>query len=178
MKHIRLFLATGIAAAVLATPAIGAEDAGNESGERTVTLRYKFQPGETVRWDVVHRARVKTQIAGNSQTAETVSKSVKAWRVGDVKPDGTATFEHMVENVDMWQKLTGRDEVRYNSQTDAEPPAAFKNVAASVGTPIMTVTMDATGEVISRSGKSKAQTVENEGHITIPLPKEPIAVRA
>ena len=90
------------------------------------TLRYKFHPGETIRWEVEHRSNVRTTVSGTTQTAETLSISVKAWRVAEVQPDGTATFEHSVEWVDMRQKLTGRDEVRYNSRTDAKPPRGLR----------------------------------------------------
>lgn len=156
--------------AVLAAPA------GAASGAEKYTLRYKFQPGETLRWEVVHRARIKTTVAGSTQTAETVSTSVKAWRVEDVQPDGKVTFEHRVERVDMWQKLTGRDEVRYNSQTDDAPPPGFDHVAGSVGVPLSEVTMDATGRILHRRRNSQAKSAPSEGPMTIPLPQEPVAV--
>lgn len=182
MSTRRLLYAATLAAACLAVPAgacrAEASSASSPKGSHadTYTLRYKFQPGETIRWEVVHRAKVKTTVSGTTQTAETVSKSVKAWRVKDVRPDGQITFEHVVESVDMWQKLTGRQEVRYNSQTDAAAPPGFENVAKSVGVPLALVTMDAAGKVLSRSGSSKAETSENEGGMTIPLPADPIAV--
>ena len=37
------------------------------------TLRYKFQPGETVRWEVEHRSKVRTTVSGTTQNTETVS---------------------------------------------------------------------------------------------------------
>ena len=109
---------------------------------------------------------------------------MKAWRVTDVQPDGTATFEHSVERVDMRQKLTGRDEVRYNSQTDAKPPVGFEDVAQSVGVPLSVVTMDAKGKVLHRDRRRKAATggraaqvaAQSEGWMTIPLPDEAVPV--
>ena len=61
--------------------------AAADSGAENYTLRYRFQPGETLRWEVVHRARIKTTVSGTTETAEMVSTSVKAWRVEDVQPD-------------------------------------------------------------------------------------------
>jgi hypothetical protein len=140
------------------------------------TLRYKFQPGETLRWKVVHRARVEASVGGTNQTTETVSSSVKVWKVREVKSNGAATFEQLVENVDMWQKLTGRMEVRYNSQTDKTPPVGFENVAKSIGVPLSKTTIDPQGKILNREHLIARSNVQQEGMITIPLPDEPVAV--
>jgi hypothetical protein len=141
------------------------------------TLLYKFHPSETVRWEVMHRTKVRTTVSGTTQLAETSSKSVKAWRVEKVLPDGSAIFEHSVENVDMRQKLSGRSEVRYNSLTDKEPPQGFEHLAQSVNTPLSLVTMDKHGKIVHRERKRKSTTTQNEqGQMTIPLPKKPVAV--
>ncbi|MBX3412525.1 MAG: hypothetical protein KF708_07545 [Pirellulales bacterium] len=142
----------------------------------TYTLRYKFQPGETVRWKVIHKAKVATTVSGTSQTAETDSESVKLWRVVSVDPKtGAARFEHSVESVEMRQQLTGREEVRYNSLTDKEPPHGFEDAAKNVGVVLSVITLDPTGEVVSRENK-QAQANPNEGQITVPLAKEPVRV--
>jgi hypothetical protein len=148
------------------------------------TLRYKFQPGETIRWQVEHRNRVRTTVSGDTSTAEMLSVSVKRWRVDDVRPDGAATFENSVEWVDMRNKLAGRAEVRYNSRTDAKPPVGFEDAAKSVGVPLSVVTIDATGKVLHRDRDMKsrptppptANPAQGEGWMTIPLPEEPVPV--
>jgi len=147
-------------------------------------LRYKFHPGETLRWEVEHRSKVRTTISGTTQNADTVSNSVKVWRVTDVRPDGSATFEHSVESVDMRQQLSGRAEVRYNSRTDAKPPVGFEDVAKSIGVPLSVVTMDQKGKILERKRREadkranvdvKTQA-QNEGCMTIPLPDEAVPV--
>ena len=147
------------------------------------SLSYRFQPGETVRWEVEHRSNVRTTVSSTTQTAETVSLSVKAWQVTDVKPDGTATFRNSVEQVDMRQHLSGCDEVRYNSRTDAKPPPGFEDTAKSVGVPLATITMDAAGKVLHRhdtkprpAGAPKDPVAEHESWLTMPLPKEAVPV--
>lgn len=140
------------------------------------TLRYKFRPGETLRWKVVHRARVEASVGGTSQTTETVTSSVKVWTVKEVKPNGPATFEQFVENVDMWQKLTGRMEVRYNSQTDKTPPVGFENVAKSIGVPLSRTTIDPQGKILNREHLTARPNAQQEGLITIPLPDAPVAI--
>jgi hypothetical protein len=140
------------------------------------SLRYRFTVGEVIRWEVEHRAKTDTNVAGSEQTVDTTSKSVKAWRVKRVDADGSATFVHSVEWIDMSQRLTGRDEVCYNSKTDEEPPTVFQQVAKSVGVPLSEVTIDPQGKVLERVRTTERPKNQSEGEITIPLPKEPIAV--
>ena len=147
------------------------------------TLRYKFHPNETIRWEVEHRSMVRATVARTTQSTETLSNSVNSWRVTDVQPDGTATFEHRVEWIDMRQKLTGRDEVRYDSRTGAKPPPGFGDAAKSVGVPLSVIKMDVHGKVLQRKDRAKSpraaasdSTAQNEGWITIPLPDGPVHV--
>lgn len=162
---------------LLATTAAVAEEAKPaDANAAKYTLRYKFEPGQTLRWEVTHQAKIKTTVSGTTQTAETTSVSVKLWRVKEVKPDGTATFEHVVESVDMSQKLTGRQEVRYNSKTDKKAPLGFENVADSVGQVLSVVTLDSQGKILQRKRNQYKAAVDSEGPMTLPLPETPVAV--
>jgi hypothetical protein len=140
------------------------------------TLRYQFRAGETLRWDVHHRCEIRTSVSGTTQTAETTTASVKAWRVAEVRPDGAAVFEHLVESVDMRHKLTGREEVHYDSRSDLHAPAGFEHVARAVGVPLSRITIDAKGKVMKRIRYPVKGATSAEGEMTIPLPEEPIAV--
>ncbi len=170
----------GWALLAILSASAAAEDAQateSSSDAETYSLRYKFRPGETIRWEVTHQARIRSTVSGTTEVTEMVTKSVKAWRVTDVKPDGTATFEHLVESVQMRQKFSGRQEVRYNSLTDQQPPPGFESLAASIGVPISVVTMDAQGEVLRRERKPVEAAAQNsDGLITIPLPEEAVPV--
>ena len=140
------------------------------------TLRYKFKPGETLRWDVVRRLHVRATVSGNTKTTETVDKSVNAWRVKEVKADGSAVFEHLVENIDMWQKLSGRNEIRYSSKTDKKPPLGFEDAAKRVGVPLSRISLDPRGKTLLRENLVPNPGGDPQGQITIPLPEETIAI--
>jgi len=170
----RLALAGALLCPLAAAP--GAEAPKSAASPTKYTLRYKFRAGETVRWDVVHRASIRTTVSGTTQTAETLSKSVKLWRIQAVGEDGSITLEHLVESVDMSQKLSGRQEVRYNSQKDQKAPLGFETVAASVGKPLATVTIDPLGKVLKRQRHDVPGQAAGEGQITIPLPEKAVAV--
>ncbi len=177
-----LTLATGLAATGLAATgptATGPTATGLAAAEaepEKYTLRYRFHPGETLRWEVVHRSIVDTTIAKTTRTVEALSKSIKAWRVRVVGPDGTASFEHLVESVDMRQKMTGQQEVRYNSLTDKQPPPGFKDVAESVGVPLAIIAMSNRGKILKREQKQVKAAAQSKGQMTIPLPDEPVPV--
>lgn len=145
------------------------------AGVAKYELRYKFVPGEVVKSEVVHRASVRTTIQGTTQTAETRSCSTKMWKIDAVDDAGVATFTHLVDNIEMWQKASGRQEIRYNSQTDETPPAGYEEVAKSVGVPLSIVTMDPRGTILKREIAHKgAMNVSTQ--ITMPLPEGPIAI--
>lgn len=158
-----------LAAILLLVSAVRADDAARYD------LKYKFKPGESLRHEVVHKATVETTIKGTSQTAETRTTSIKVWRVDDVKDDGTVVFTHLIDSIDMWQKMQGRQEQRYNSRTDKSPPPGYEDVAKQVGVPLTKITMDARGEIIKREEKQN-QPNTNPTQITIPLPAKPIPV--
>jgi hypothetical protein len=138
-------------------------------------LAYRFSPGEVFRLKVVHLVTVDTKIRGVSETAQTRSVSTKAWNVTDVDQEGNVTFRYTVESVNMWQKLTGRQEIRYDSTKDDDPPAEYKHVAESVGVPMATVTISPAGAVVKRTN-ARSQFNPGIGELTIPLPEKSVKV--
>ena len=124
----------------------------------------------------MHRKKVDATVSGITKSTETLSKSVKVWQVLDVKADGKATFIHSVESVDMWNKISGCDEVRYSSRSGEKPPPGYEHVAQSLGVPLSVVTMDATGKILDRKRKQVKAAAQNEGQMTVPLPHEPVPV--
>ena len=154
-----------------------ATKASDSTQSEKFRLRYKFQQGETVRWEVEQQAQIRTTVAGTTQTAETTTVSTKVWHVNSVDKQGVAVFVHSVEAVDMRHKLTGRQEVRYNSRTDKEVPEGFKDAAKSVGVPLTIVTLDPTGKVVKREEKRTTAANPNPNSlITLPLPPDPVPV--
>jgi hypothetical protein len=154
----------------------GNETAAESTGEK-YQLRYQFHPGETLRWEVEHRNKVRTSVAKITKTVETVTTSVKAWQVSEVKPDGSATFEHRVDWANMVQDLPDCAEVRYDSRTDVKPPEVFEAAAKRVGVPLSKFTIDPQGNILNREHLADATNAsQNEGFITIPLPKEAVPV--
>lgn len=160
----------------LATAAVSSADDAPPAGDgKKYVLQYRFQPGEVLRWKVVHRATVATTIQGTSQSAKTRSTSTKAWKVIDATAEGPVTIEHSVEDIDLWQQLQGRQEVTYNSRTDREIPEGYKEAAEAVGKPLTRVKFDSRGKLIDREELHSQPNAQYE-QITPLLPERPVAV--
>src|SRR5687768_1376276 len=108
-------------------------------------LAYKFAAGEQFRTKVVHLATVETKIKGTAQTTKSRTVSTRQWRIKDVAANGNITFENIVERVEMWNSVEGRQEVKYDSATDKSPPPQFEPIAASIGKVLAVVTIDPYG---------------------------------
>lgn len=183
MKHALLFAMAFVLGTLCATSVARSDDeaaaakrlekAKQFALEEVFDLRYKFQAGETFRTKVVHLVTVETKIQGTSETAKTRSSSTKLWTIKDVSKDGNITFANSVESVDMWQKMSGRAEISYNSQTDKKPPVEYEHVAASIGKPLATITIDPYGRIITRD---KTQFNSGIGELAVPLPDKPLKV--
>jgi hypothetical protein len=144
------------------------------SGEK-YTLRYKFTPGEELRWLAVHQGAWTTKIKGHEQKSSSTSKSTKVWKVTDIDGDGKISFVHFIDSVNMWRQVGGRAEERFNSQTDQEAPAGYEMVAATVGQPITEAVIDDRGNVVKREDKFPKFNL-SVGDLVTPLPAKPIAV--
>lgn len=138
-------------------------------------LQYKFTEGETIQWKVRHLGTTEATVQGNTQTSKMRAVSTKQWKVTGVDNEGNATFVHSVLDVNMWQKVSGREEVRYDSSSDETPPPEYRHVAKTVGVPLSTVTISPSGRVLERD-KTPHQLNSGLGEIAVPLPDEPVKV--
>lgn len=157
------------------SPATTANETAPQAGTRSYTLRYRFKPGQTLRWEVEHRAKVRSTVQGTTQTAETISTSVKIWKVDAVEADANAVITYSVERVDMTQKFDGRQDIHYSSESDTAPPPGFEQVAKAVGKPLAKLTIDPRGTVVSRE-EDYVQAAPQQENVTLPLPDSAVAV--
>lgn len=158
-----------------ASPSAALEAAKENLPLQTYLLKYKFKKDEVFRAKVVHLVTVETKIQGVSETAKTRSVSTRVWTITDVDAEGNISFIHSVESANMWQSLSGRQEIRFDSQSDEEPPPEYKHVAKSIGVPIASITIKPNGKVIDRKN-ALPQFNPGIGELTIPFPENPIKV--
>ena len=140
-----------------------------------VQLKYSFVAGEEILSKVVHLVSMDTKIEGTAEAVETRSVSMRRWKVTAVDKQGNVTFGHYIDKARMWQKVSGRPEVRFDSDSKEEPPELYRKVAATIGTSLATITLSPQGIV---RGRESAQPNFNPGigELAIPLPSRPVQV--
>jgi len=132
-------------------------------------LAYKFTKGEQFRTKVIHLATVETKIKGVAQPTRSRTVSTRQWRIKDVAANGNITFENIVERVEMWNSVEGRQEMKYDSAVDKSPPPQFEQVASSIGKVLAIVTIEPNGRIVARQDAQK-QFNPGIGELTIPFP--------
>jgi hypothetical protein len=146
----------------------------------TYRLAYRFSKGDELRTKVVHLATVETKIKGTAQTTKSRSVSTRAWRIREVDGAGNITFDNVVERLEMWNSVEGRQEVYFDSSSGTPPPTEFANVAASVGKVLATIKIDPYGRILSRNN-NQPQFNPGIGDLTVPFPpadKQPLKAGA
>lgn len=162
-----------IALLALAAPAFGSETDAN-AGKHLI--RYKFKPGEVLRWEVDQRSSVRNRMEGTSEEAQTKTVSMKAWKVLDVMPDGEIEFLTLVERVRMENRLPNRAEMVFDSNQADEPPPGFEDAARAVGVPLSSIRMSPRGEVVKRDIKHHQPAADPHEKVVMLLPEGPIAI--
>lgn len=145
------------------------------SASPAVKLQYKLKSGEQLVSKVVHFAETRTKMSGHEEASNSRTISEKVWDVSAVNAKGEMTFEYRITSVELAQSVGDGEELKYNSQTDAEAPDMFKQVAETVSKPLAKVTINPQGQVISREGDLKSPQL-GMGELTLPLPAEPVAI--
>jgi hypothetical protein len=143
-------------------------------GDHSYLLQYKHKAGDAIRYQVLHVVNVETTIEGNGQKSQSRSSAVKRWDVKEVTPQGT-TLAHCIEEVDMSSESPGRAPSRFNSRTDKEVPGEYEEVAATIGKPIATLTVDRWGNTLNRKDELKHADL-GAGGLIVSFPKEPIKI--
>jgi hypothetical protein len=144
----------------------------------TYELRYKLSIGEVLRYEVMHRASVRSTIDETTQAAQTMTDSVKSWNVTDVLPNGEIEIMNVVERVRMVNQLPGHDPAEYDSELDETPPPGFEDAAKSIGVPLSVVRISPSGEIVQRVSKIRQQNVEEDAPIVVRLPDKPVTIGA
>lgn len=141
-------------------------------------LQYKLLTGMVLRYNVEHKAAVRSTIDDTTQEALTKTDSVKVWKVTDVLPGGNIELMNVVEQVHMVNQLPDRAKTEYNSEKDKTPPPGYEDAARSVGVPLSVVRMTPRGEVVSHKRKFQQGPAEQDAQVIVRLPDDPVKVGA
>jgi|GEM_PF-2364958 hypothetical protein len=155
---------------------------------RLIDLRYKFVPGQLVRYDVQLNDDYRIQVGEDTDTPYSHQTSVKNYRVKAVEEDGSAILELTIESVNLEIHQNG-ETFRYNSQKsekeegsdDALNQPVFLAMKALVGKPHLQLRVTPRGDVSAFVPLVPGDQVpENPAQVAfdvlLRLPEEPIAI--
>jgi len=163
-----------ILAVFIATTLSGRVGAANDP----VLLRYRFAPGQSLPMQVKHRARTETTMNGTTQVVETMTDSTRTWKVVSVDPAGTATLEHVVDDVTMTSRTSDQGEIRWSSRGGGEPPPGYELVPHSLGMPLVRMTVATDGRIVGRQELRPCPPAATGDLVVVPLPEAAVAVGA
>ncbi len=129
-----------------------------------------------LRYDVTHRASIRSTIDKTTQAAQTKTDSVKVWKVTDVLPEGDIEFMNVVERVHMVNQLPDHKATEYDSTRDKVAPPGFEDAAKAVGVPLSTMRMTPSGKIVRHQMKVHGQKTDDDAPIVLRLPEKPIAI--
>jgi hypothetical protein len=84
-------------------------------------IRWKLQSGETLKYEVVQKTSMETEI-GKQKRSQTMQQTMDmAWVVGNVSPEGDAALSQSIERVQFRMKDPAVGDIAFDTQADEEP---------------------------------------------------------
>ena len=118
------------------------------AADDTYELRYKFQAGQFIYYEVENKTKMVSQYGERSEEMVNFTRTWKQLRVVSVDEQGGAMLEPLIERVQMSAKWDEKDPILYDSGTDDEPPMQFLAVKKSVGRVQAQFHVDALGDLV------------------------------
>ncbi len=143
MKHRNFFNFVAVAITCVLTcsgPAVAQEEG--------ISLRYKFQEGQVVRYSVVMNDDYKIHVGVTSEEPYSHQQSKKSYRVKSVNPDGSAVLELTIEEIQL-EILQNGEKMNFDSRAKKqdETPVVFQPLGSMIGKPHLQLTVSPRGEV-------------------------------
>lgn len=142
---------------------------------RGYLLRYKLNAGEQLHYEVTHVAKTKTRINGSEDVSQVHTISKRHWDVTAASAK-EATFDHVIDSVEMTQQQGDADELRWNSKDGEKPPVMFSKVAERLGKTLSTLTVTPQGKETARKDNGASKASLGMGSLTLSLPEKKIKV--
>ena len=160
----------------------------------THTLRYRFEPGTSLRYEIETRSTIysKQAVQGGAATEQTVRQTGRTVQRLDVLPakgdGGVATLRVVSETIKLSARETlngiARPAAEWDSETGLLAPPEFAQVAKVVGVPMHDLTVRTDGEVVRADShlprpKGSPEPDGDPGqyrHLFPRLPEQPVAV--
>lgn len=179
LRPVSFALTTILAIAVQLPFNVQADEGSAKTTEKHL-LRYQFQKGQTVRFEVVTKSKINSQFNGAKESVYNESRAQRSFEVKSVDDEGNADLVLSIDKVWMSAKFNNAEPTVFDSEDKDKQPKQFKNILETVGRPLSRVKMSATGEMlkalrIDAKGPMSDDATRNLNFLMV-LPKVAVAV--
>jgi hypothetical protein len=131
------------------------------SADDTVTLKYRYSPGQVLTYDGKQSLNIVSTVSGTTQkfTSETVS--LREWRVLGVDASGNARLTMTILRAKVEATSADGKKIEFDTEKDGENGP----LAAVVGKPLVEVTLSPNGQVIEVGSSQAAVAGQFAAHI-------------
>lgn len=141
-------------------------------------LRYHYEPGEFVRYEVSDHSSVTTRKGQVQETVRNQSDFWRHYRVVSVDSNGEAVLELMIDRVRLMVQFDDAPPTLFDSADPNQQPDKFKSILSSVGHPMNRMRVDARGEMLSIQNLQggAAPTMDPALNFLLIFPEEPVTI--
>lgn len=155
----------------------------NPTGNQKYRLAYRFQPRQTVWYDVRHEMQITTQFGEAIDVARNQSETRKKYHVAAVDADQCGDLELTIDWVHMTASVReNAAPVEFRSDDSNFQPPQFKEIMEVIGKPQATIKFNPSGVPLKVTA-NRSVPAETPGsgdaspeNYLVPLPETPVAV--
>ncbi len=163
------------------SPGGAAEGASSDPGAaEAVLLRYRFTPGQIIRYMTDDDSTVEVEQSGEATTVRYSTRTWKHYRVKSVDAWGTAVVEVVIDRVHMRAAGEGTT-VEFDSREPGAAPPQFAHILDTIGRAVVALTVNPSGrmegaEFLLGRETQPLSVEDRDAQILALLPSEPVRV--
>lgn len=144
--------------------------------ESSHQLRYRFQAGQVLDFEIIQQTTVESTAMGQSSEASVRNQSQRRWKILEVDAEGVATIEVTTLRLQMRSREGGKV-IEYDSADPEKQPEEFKTLKDVIGKPLSIVRVAPDGTVLDEKMLTQTDTATKmQADQILPLlPEKPVA---
>lgn len=128
---------------------VAAGPTGRAANDGKHLLRYQFEKGAYIAYEVEHDVKITTQKGDAILTVNQQSQTSKRYHIVSLRPDGGAIIEPIIDRVEMRVQSDDGQPIVYDSESSDVVPSVFQGVKESIGKPLSRIEVGPNGELIA-----------------------------
>lgn len=161
------------------TPAAVETAPAGEQPLPKVLLKFKYKPGQVVRYEVQTESEITTLFNGAKEIAKNKSHTRRNYKVGQVTPEGQGDLQLTIDWVHMLASFNTDNAVsppiEFQSDDPAKHPKQFQAIRELVGKPTATIRFDTSGRPVKIAAAAARPNVAPAVVKGANLPVNPLA---